>query len=76
MNAIQAKKIVELTRKLRIGTRVDQGIKRVIGKMPINMSASRADAVIDALTDEWNASDAKADADQAMFHFLNDYADV
>lgn len=76
MNASQQKQIVELTRKLRIGSRADQGIKHVIGKMPINMSASRADAVIDALTDEWNASDRKAEADQAMFHFLNDYADV
>jgi hypothetical protein len=53
MNASQKARIESLTRKLGIGSRADQGIKHVIGKMPINMSASRAEQVIAALEAEY-----------------------
>jgi hypothetical protein len=75
MNASQTAQIAKLTKSLGIGTRADQGIKHVLGKMPINMSVSRAQSVIDALTEEWNASEAKADADHDLFMRFNNYAD-
>lgn len=75
MNSQQQALIADLTRKLGIGSRADQGIKHVLGKMPVNMSASRAASVIDALTEEWDASDAKKDADESRFQAANNYAD-
>lgn len=53
MTSQQKATIEKLTRNLGIGSRVDQGIKHVLGKMPINMSESRANQVIDALKAEW-----------------------
>ena len=52
MTSSQQNTIVELTRELGIGSRADQGIKHVLGKMPVKMSASRADSVINALREE------------------------
>jgi len=75
MSVLQAAQITKLTRLLGIGSRADQGIKHVLGKMPINMSSSRAQSVIDALEQEWEGSDAKADSDHDMFMRLNNYAD-
>ena len=75
MTSQQKSTIESLTRKLGLGSRVDQGIKHVLGKMPINISESRAYSVIDSLTEEWNASEAKAAADHSLYMFLNDYAD-
>lgn len=75
MTSQQKATIEKLTRALGIGSRVDQGIKHVLGKMPINMSESRAASIIDSLTEEWNASDAKAELDWEREHAANNYAD-
>lgn len=72
MTSQQTSQIASLTRKLGIGSRVDQGIKHVLGKMPVNMSESRADKVIDELTEEWNSSEAKAIADAAHKELMLD----
>lgn len=41
--------IARLTRKLGLGSHASHGVKAVLGKMPINMSDSRADAVLATL---------------------------
>jgi len=58
MTTSQKTRIEKLTRELNLGNRADQGIKHVLGKMPINMSESRANQVIDALTAEYDAQHA------------------
>ena len=58
MTTTQKSQIEYLTRQLNLGSRADQGIKHVLGKMPINMSASRATQVIDALQEELDATTA------------------
>ena len=75
MTSQQANQIASLARKLGIGSRADQGIKHVLGKMPVNMSESRADQVIDELTEEWNSSEAKAIADEKHREFMLDLCD-
>lgn len=53
MTSQQKATIEKLTRALGIGSRADQGIKHVFGKMPINMSEDRAARVIMELQAEW-----------------------
>ena len=48
--------IARLAGKLGLGG-VQQAIKSVLGKMPINMSASRADSVIAELQSRWEATE-------------------
>jgi len=67
MTSAQKSTIETLTRKLNIGSRADQGIKHVIGKMPINMSESRANQVIDSLQAELDALTADIDVDDDPF---------
>lgn len=67
MTSAQKSTIERLTRKLNIGSRADQGIKHVIGKMPINMSESRANQVIDSLQAELDALTADVDVDDDPF---------
>lgn len=67
MTSAQKSTIERLTRKLNIGLRADQGIKHVIGKMPINMSESRANQVIDSLQAELDALTADVDVDDDPF---------
>jgi hypothetical protein len=55
MTLSQKSRIERLTRELNLGSRADQGIKHVLGKMPVNMSESRANQVIDALQSEVDA---------------------
>lgn len=50
-------KITELTRKLSIGSHASHGVKAVLGKMPINMSDSRADAVLAELQARYDATE-------------------
>lgn len=57
MTSQQQATIEQLTQDLGIGSRVDQGIKHVLGKMPVKMSESRADRVIQELQEEWEASE-------------------
>ena len=48
--------IASLTRKLGIGSHASHGVKAVLGKMPINMSDSRADAVLSELQSRYDAT--------------------
>lgn len=57
MTSQQRATIEQLTRDLGIGSRADQGIKHVLGKMPVKMSESRAAKVIDALREEMGEDD-------------------
>ena len=52
MNSQQKTRIEELTEELELGCRASDGIKHVLGKMPVTMSASRADRVIAELEAE------------------------
>lgn len=49
--------ITELTRKLSLGSHASHGVKAVLGKMPINMSDSRADAVLAELQARYDATE-------------------
>lgn len=49
--------ITDLTRKLNLGTHATHGVKAVLGKMPINMSDSRADAVLAELQARYDATE-------------------
>lgn len=53
MNAKQEATILNLTRKLNLGSRASDGIKSVYGKMPIGMNSAKADRVIDELTERY-----------------------
>ena len=57
MNAKQKNQIETLVIELEIGSRASDGIKHVLGKMPINMSGSRAATVIEALREELEAKE-------------------
>jgi hypothetical protein len=67
MTSSQKSRIERLTRELDLGSRADQGIKHVLGKMPINMSESRANQVIDALQSEVDALTADVCVDDDPF---------
>jgi len=49
--------IASLTRKLNLGSHASHGVKAILGKMPINMSDSRADAVLSELQKRYAATD-------------------
>lgn len=49
-------KITDLTRKLGIGSHASHGVKAILGKMPINMSDARADAVLAQLQARYDAT--------------------
>lgn len=49
--------ITELTRKLNLGSHASHGVKAVLGKMPINMSDSRADSVLEELQSRYAATE-------------------
>lgn len=49
--------ITALTRKLGLGSHASHGVKAVLGKMPINMSDSRADSVLAELQSQYDASE-------------------
>lgn len=51
-------KIADLTRKLGYGSHASHGVKKVLGKMPINMSDARADQVLAELATRYAATDA------------------
>ena len=57
MNARQKSQIEKLAAELDIGSRAADGIKHVLGKMPINMSDTRAASVIESLQDELDAKE-------------------
>ena len=57
--------IASLTRKLNLGSHASHGVKAVLGKMPINMSDSRADAVLSELRKRYAATDSGQDEGQA-----------
>lgn len=58
--------ITALTRKLNLGSHATHGIKAVLGKMPINMSDSRADSVLAELQSRYAATEeGQAEAAQA-----------
>ncbi len=50
-------KIAALTRKLGLGSHASHGVKAVLGKMPINMSDSRADSVLEQLQAQYDATE-------------------
>lgn len=75
MTTAQKNTIEKLTRDLGLGTRADQGVKHVLGKMPINMSESRAASVISSLRSKYAASDAASDAADDLNMALHGYAD-
>ena len=52
--------IASLTRKLNLGSHASHGVKAVLGKMPINMSDSRADAVLAELQSRYDATQEEA----------------
>lgn len=49
-------KIAELTRKLHLGNHASHGVKAILGKMPINMNDARADQVLAALQEKYDAT--------------------
>jgi|GEM_PF-3445380 len=58
--------ITQLTRKLGLGSHASHGVKAVLGKMPINMSDSRADSVLEELQSRFAATeDGQAEAAQS-----------
>ncbi len=61
MTANQKSTIEKLTSELGLGSRADQGIKHVLGKIPINMSSSRANQVIESLEAEIDERDKDVD---------------
>ncbi len=48
--------IAALTRKLGIGSHASHGVKAILGKMPINMSDSRAESVLSQLQARYDAT--------------------
>ena len=54
--------ITFLTRKLNLGSHASHGVKAVLGKMPINMSDSRADAVLAELQSRYDATQENEEA--------------
>ena len=61
--------IASLTRKLNLGSHASHGVKAVLGKMPINMSDSRADAVLAELQSRY---DATQENDEAASGWIED----
>lgn len=57
--------IATLARKLGLGSHASHGVKAILGKMPINMSDSRADQVLAALQERWAATPESHAADEA-----------
>lgn len=53
MTSRQESTILNLTRKLGLGSRASDGIKSVYGKMPIGFDARKADRVIAELTERY-----------------------
>lgn len=50
-------KIAELTKKLGIGSHASHGVKAVLGKVPINVSDARAEAVLAELQSRYDESE-------------------
>lgn len=54
-------RIAELTKKLGLGHRDTDGIKHVLGKVPVNYSEPRMQRVLETLQAEWDVSDDNQD---------------
>lgn len=65
-------KIAYLSRKLGYGSHASHGVKAVLGKMPINMSDSRADSVLAELQSRYDATEEGEAAAQIAKGWIED----